>query len=144
MALSDEEIQQLGDSGYTTDQIYAMDQASSGIDVWDTSNPSTPQPVIITPTPVPPSSTGAWATTLINDGMKVLNSALAYSMLQNQINRGQPTTIGYDPLTGQPTGQSAAGILAALKSGQIASALSTSAWLYIIIGAVVLIMVMRK
>ena len=117
---------------------------TSPIPSWDTASPSNPQPVQLSSVPVPAISSGQWVNTAISDGMKVLNSALAYSLLNNQISKGQPTTVAVDPMTGQVTGQSTAAELAAAKSGQIAGALSSSAWLFLIIGAVVLIMIARK
>lgn len=133
-------------SGYGVGDLAGV-YVESGPPTWDTQTPG--MVVLDSPVQRPPASGssvngGALASTIVGGGLQILNTVLGYNLQQSQISKGQVPTIGYDAKTGAPTGQSVAAQIAALQTGNVAGALSTSAWVYLLIGGVILILIARR
>lgn len=86
-------------------------------------------------TPNGTNQTGSTFGTVLNNATSILGSILGYKLQQNQINHGMYPSVGYQN-GWMPTGQPVAGLggLSSLSGG----------WLWLIIIAVVLLLVLRR
>lgn len=98
------------------------------------------------PTTAPPASPSTSSSPSVLDdltkiGTSVLGTVLGYQLQKQQISAGQQPSIGYNPATNAPQGQSVASQIVASKSGTIAGSIATSSWFVYIAVAIVAVLI---